>query len=374
MKRMKKKLVAFVLFIMTAVCLTGCSNDAAMIVNGEEVPQSVVDYYMTTMSASLSSYGIDTETEEGAQYLPLIEEQTVSTCEQFALVRAGAKERGLEVTQEAVDAQFEKDKQSFESEEAYQEFLETNGITEESIKWIIESQLYYQELFNDLNKDVTATDTELKAAYDENPAAFDTVKVSYILIQPTDTSDDAAWAEAEAEANEVLSQLNEGGDFAALAQEHSDDTSTKENGGVLETPFTAESEEFVPEFVTAAVGLTEEGSYTTEPVRSDSYGYFIIKLDEKVTGWENLKEEIEESLLGPEKDENFTNFMDEMMANIVYDKEYTYQYTTEDTSADGTATEEDATTEDTATEGTSDENAAADETTADDAAAEENAQ
>lgn len=372
MKRMKKKLVAFVLFIMTAVCLTGCSNDAAMIVNGEEVPQSVVDYYMTTMSASLSSYGIDTETEEGAQYLPLIEEQTVSTCEQFALVRAGAKERGLEVTQEAVDAQFEEDKQSFESEEAYQEFLETNGITEESIKWIIESQLYYQELFNDLNKDVTATDTELKAVYDENPAAFDTVKVSYILIQPTDTSDDAAWAEAEAEANEVLSQLNEGGDFAALAQEHSDDTSTKENGGVLPTPFTAESEEFVPEFVTAAVGLTEEGSYTTEPVRSDSYGYFIIKLDEKVTGWENLKEEIEESLLGPEKDENFTNFMDEMMANIVYDKEYTYQYTTEDSAEDTAA--EDGSAEDTATKDTAAEESAAEGSAADDTDAEESAQ
>lgn len=357
---LKKKILALVLVCMTALCLAGCGN-TAMVVNGEEVPQPVVDYYIKAGSASLGAYGIDTESEEGAQYMALIEQQAVTSCEQLAVIRAGAKEKGLEITQEEIDEEFEIEKEAFESEDAYNKFLEENELEESTIKWIIESQLYYQKLFDEINKDLTATDAELQKAYEANPTAFDTVKVSYILVQPEDTSSDEAWAKAETEAKEVIQKLKDGGDFAALAKEHSDDTSTSDNGGVLDDAFTAESEAYVGEFVTAAVGLTEVGSYTTEPVKSDSFGYFIIKLDEKVSGWENLKEQIEESLLGDQKNEAFNTFMQDAMENIEYDKEYKYQYVTEEDNADAdAAAEEDGEASTDEAEGTDSGEAAAD--------------
>ena len=110
-------------------------------------------------------------------------------------------------------------------------------------------------------------------------------------------------------------------------------------GGVLDDAFTAQSEAYVPEFVSASFGLQEVGAYTTEPVKNESYGYFVIKLDEKVTGWENLTEEITESLLGEQKNENFNTFMQEAMDNAVFDKEYKYKYAVDDKDA---AEDEDA--------------------------------
>lgn len=342
---LKKKLMVLLVVCMTAICLAGCGN-TAMIVNGEEVPQAVADYYIKAGTASLEAYGLDPESEDAAQYLTVVEEQAVTYCEQFAIIRAEAKSRGLEVTEEEIEEQFNTEKEAFESEESYQEFLETNELSEDTIKWIVESQLYYQLLFDEINKDVTCTDEQLKAAYEENPAAYDTESVSYILIQPEDLSSDEAWAAAKTEADEVIAKLNDGGDFAELAAEYSDDASTKANGGVLPTPFTAESQDLDSDFVTAAFNLTEVGAYTTEPVKSESFGYFIIKLDEKVTGWETLKEDIETALVGTEKDDNFNAFMDEAMANMTIDKEYKYKY------ADKSADKEESEAEPAAEEGT----------------------
>ncbi len=362
---LKKKVLALMLVCMAVFCLAGCGSQTAMIVNGEKVPQAVVDYYIAAGSQSLAAYGIDTESKQGAQYLAMIEEQAVTNAEQLALVRSGAIERGLEVTSEEVDEEFEKEKEAFADKDAYNEFLEKNELEESTIKWIIESQLYYQALFDDLNKDLTATDEELKAAYEADPTAFDTVKVSYILVQPEDTTSDDSWAEAETKAKEVITKLNDGGDFAELAKEYSADTATKDNGGVLDDAFTAQSEAYVPEFVSAAFGLQEVGSYTTEPVKNDSYGYFVIKLDEKVTGWENLKDEITDSLLGDQKNENFNTFMQDAMDNAVYDKEYKYKYAVEeDDSADNTDSTDNTDNADNADNSADNAGASADDTAA----------
>lgn len=371
--KLKKTLLALLLVCFAAVGLTGCGN-TAMIVNGEEVPQSVMDYYMESGKMYLEAYGIDIESEDAESYLPMLEENAVSSCEQMALIRAEAKKLGLEVTDEEVQTEFESQKEYFESEEAYNEYLKEYGFTEDAILWLVETELYYSLLYDEVNKDITATDEELQAAYNADPSAFDSVNVSYILIQPEDTSSDESWAAAEAEANEVITKLNEGGDFATLAGEYSDDASTASNGGVLGEAFTAKSDSLDEAFVKAAFGLAAVGDYTTAPVKSESFGYFIIKLDAKTTGWENLKDSILESLLGEERDDNFNAYMETAFAEITYDKEYKYKYKTEDAVTEDNATEDgssdDGTTENgdtanngTTENGTADDNGANSETT-----------
>jgi len=72
----------------------------------------------------------------------------------------------------------------------------------------------------------------------------------------------------------VIEKLNNGGDFAALAQEYSQDTGSAVNGGDLGWFGTGA---MVPEFETAAFALEKTGDYTTAPVKSD-FGYHIIQL------------------------------------------------------------------------------------------------
>jgi len=78
----------------------------------------------------------------------------------------------------------------------------------------------------------------------------------------------------EAAALVVLEKLKNGEDFAALAQEYSQDTGSAVNGGDLGWFSTGA---MVPEFETAAFALEKSGDYTTTPVQSQ-FGYHIIQL------------------------------------------------------------------------------------------------
>lgn len=80
--------------------------------------------------------------------------------------------------------------------------------------------------------------------------------------------------ESKDKAVELIKQLDAGGDFAALAQEHSKDPGAK-NGGDLGY-FT--KEEMVPEFSSAAFAL-KKGSYSKEPVKTQ-FGWHVVKAED----------------------------------------------------------------------------------------------
>lgn len=79
----------------------------------------------------------------------------------------------------------------------------------------------------------------------------------------------------EETARDLISELDGGADFAALAEEHSTDPGTAENGGSL--GFFSRGQ-MVPEFEKAAFDLAP-GEVTQEPVKSQ-FGWHVIKVDE----------------------------------------------------------------------------------------------
>lgn len=128
----------------------------------------------------------------------------------------------------------------------------------------------------------TITDDEINDYY-ENTVIGD-IKVSHILIKPVTndsmTTEEKEQAEEEAlqKAEEVITKLKNGENFADLAKEYSDDTGSADNGGSL--GYINRNSNMVDEFMDAAIAL-ETGKYTTEPVKS-TYGYHIIlKEDQK---------------------------------------------------------------------------------------------
>lgn len=81
--------------------------------------------------------------------------------------------------------------------------------------------------------------------------------------------------EDEAKAREVITKLEEGGDFETLAKENSTGPSA-ENGGEL--GWFAKTE-MVPEFAEAAFAL-EPNAYTKDPVQTQ-FGWHIIKVEDR---------------------------------------------------------------------------------------------
>ncbi len=104
-------------------------------------------------------------------------------------------------------------------------------------------------------------------------------KVQEAITADVPSTETQVWARHilvsdEAAALVVLEKLKNGEDFAALAQEYSQDTGSAVNGGDLGWFSTGA---MVPEFETAAFALENSGDYTLEPVKSD-FGYHIIQL------------------------------------------------------------------------------------------------
>lgn len=108
------------------------------------------------------------------------------------------------------------------------------------------------------------------------------VKVRHILIAHKDAQRSEAERseeEAKARAQEVLQKLNDGGDFAELAQEYSDDATSAANGGVLDAPAVKDEGQYVKEFEDAALAFENAGDLSSEPVESP-FGFHILKADE----------------------------------------------------------------------------------------------
>ena len=122
---------------------------------------------------------------------------------------------------------------------------------------------------------ITPTDQEVQEYYDINMNQYSTpgqVRARHILLRVEDDTDEAA---VEARAAELTAELRDGGDFDALAREHSDDEGTAPQGGDLGLFGRGR---MVPEF--EAVAFDMEVTEISDPVRSP-FGFHIIQVTEK---------------------------------------------------------------------------------------------
>lgn len=145
---------------------------------------------------------------------------------------------------------------------------------------------------------------EINDYYEKNISGEITAR--HILIIPDvndDMSDDEktkAKEEAKKKAEDLIKKLNDGADFKELAKKNSEDTGSKENGGLIEN-ITKDS---VVEPFYNAVSELKDGEYTKEPVES-SYGYHIILRESQK----------EKPKLEDVKDDIITNIVDDKLNN-----------------------------------------------------------
>lgn len=111
------------------------------------------------------------------------------------------------------------------------------------------------------------SDDELKARYEKDVAGYappEEVRARHILVKTKE------------EAEQVIKDLEAGGDFAAIASEKSLDPGSKVNGGDLGF-FT--KGQMVPEFENEAFSLAP-GEVSKAPVQSQ-FGFHVLKVEEK---------------------------------------------------------------------------------------------
>jgi peptidyl-prolyl cis-trans isomerase C len=127
-----------------------------------------------------------------------------------------------------------------------------------------------RQLFLERQVEKMVSDADLMTFFNELMKDFKKqkeVKASHILVQD------------EAQANQVIKELEKGTDFAALARQHSVDPTSKERGGSLGYFVKDIAKEAMgPEFA-ESVFVLKAGNFTHKPVKT-KFGWHIVKVEE----------------------------------------------------------------------------------------------
>ena len=373
MKRLWKAALAATVLTGALFVFAGCGNDAgtevadadaAVSVNGINVSKNVMNLYLNQMKDYLASFGIDLDDESNKDMYAMAEKQAYDTVVAAAVIRDGAQKAGITVTkdelQQVLDEQL---KQSFDSDEAYQEWLTNMDLTEKDVNWIWETQLYDEKLFDKFTEENQVSEEDAKTAYDADPSQYNKIAVSHILIGAKEgEATEEEMQAAEEKAKEIIVRLNNGEDFAEIAKAESADEGSAANGGKYENEFTIHDTTYVPEYVEGAWALENVGDFSQVPVKS-SHGYHIIKLDSKKVTFEDLKDEIIEALSAEKASTAYSKYLTQVEADAEIKQLVEFEYYGKEDVDDSNQPEEGATSDgeqQTDTENPNDSNAGTD--------------
>ena len=259
-----KKLLLTGLIASSLLVLTACKEDKQTTTSQKPVAE-------THDSASNSEKANNTE-----ENIALVNGQPISKTDlQNALNKRAAEGKAAtpnEVLQELVNLEILR-------QEAVKQGLQKDPLVKAEIKRQTTAVLA-NELIRSQFKDLKLTEDQLQNEYKEQIAKIPDMeyKARHILLKTED------------EAKEVIKQLQQGADFAALAKEKSTGPSGK-NGGDLGW---FQPQTMVPEFA-KAVKTMEKGQFSQQPVKTQ-FGYHIIKLEDTRTipapSFDSVKEKI----------------------------------------------------------------------------------
>jgi len=231
-------------------------NANVAVVNGVPIPQSRLDYV------------IKAQVQQGQKDDETMRKQVKEALITREILAQEAVKKGLDKDPH-LQTQLEMAKQEFLIRAYFDDFVKSNGATEDEMQAEYE-RVKAQQTGNGERKEYHAR---------------------HILIKD------------EKQAKAALAQINKvkGKNFAQVAKAKSEDPGSKAEGGLLDW---SDGSNFVKEFSDAMVKLNK-GQYTRQLVKTQ-YGYHIIKLEDvremQFPPFDQVKERIEQQLLAQKRD------------------------------------------------------------------------
>ena len=279
---MKKKFVAGAVTLLSVVTLAACAKGGS-------------DKDIVTMKGDTITVGDfydEIKHNQGAQQYLF----------QMTINKVFEKEYGSKVSDKDVEKKV--DEQKKQLGEAFKSYLTQQGLTEETNKQQIRSNLLLEYAVDQaISKELT--DEAYKKAFETY-----TPEITANVIK----------VDSEEKANEVLASVKaEGADFAQIAKENSTDASTKEKGG--EIKFDSGTTTVPTRVKEAASKLDVNGisDVVIDPASQKSAGaYYIVKVtkkEEKGSDWKKYEKRLKEILTAERK--NDANFIRSIIAKAM---------------------------------------------------------
>ena len=193
-----------------------------------------------------------------------------------------AKALGISITDADVDQMMQGFKSRFPSQEVFEKQLADNKMTEADLRKKMQDDAdsrVNKLIQTRIAASVQVSEADARAFYDKNQQQIKTppqAHLRHILIAVTPQMPAADRQKARAKADGLLTQIKNGGDFAQLAAQNSDDPGSKANGGDLSW---VQPGQMVPAFDKAGFALKQPNELS--PVVETRFGYHIIQLVER---------------------------------------------------------------------------------------------
>jgi peptidyl-prolyl cis-trans isomerase C len=232
-----------------------------------------------------------------------------------------AEELGLSISEADVEKQMQTVKSQYfgkdgkcdaACEKKYQAEIKKQGVTNEQVREDVRASVVQNKIYDKVTAGVTVSDKDIEEYYEKN-------KQNY--IQPASRDVRHILVKKKAKADSLYQQVSNGANFAALAKKHSEDPSSKKQGGKL--PISKGRQ--VPEFDKAAFAL--DVGEISRPVKT-TYGWHIILAltaikKEKTTPLSEVRPAIRQQLLQQKKTDAMKDWVEDTQKS--FEEKTTYQ-------------------------------------------------
>ena len=244
-------------------------------VNGEDVTKADLDRAVQALEARA---GGPVPAEQRDQVVRGVLDQLIG----YKVLVQETRTRKVNVPDADVDARIGQIRGQFPSEAEFTQMLAQRNLTLEQVKSDARQDMAIAKLIEDeIASKVAVKPEQVTDFYPKNPDQFkqgESVRASHILISVPKGADAATKAQARDKAEQVLKEVKGGGDFAALAKQHSADPGSAAKGGDLGF---FQQGQMVGPFNDAAFSLAPGA--ISDLVETD-FGFHIIKVAEKKEG------------------------------------------------------------------------------------------
>jgi foldase protein PrsA len=297
-------------------------------VAGDEITQTELDEVISQAQDRLASQGQKIPAA-GSQEYQAFQQNALAYLVQRAEFEQQAKKLGVVVSDKEVDERVERVLTQFfgGDRKKYEEALEKQGITDAQVRDELRATLISEKVFAKVGDKAKVTAAEITAYYNDHPELYKqqpSRRVRHILVK------------SKTLANDLYRQIENGGDFAALAKKYSEDSS-KDVGGLL----TIQKGQTVPQFEKIALAL--KVNEVSKPVKT-RFGWHVIEAlgpwsKETTTPLASVKQTIRATLVGQKRSDAVTQWLEGLKKEYADKIEYASGFAPPDTSSTTDTTE-----------------------------------
>ncbi len=297
---MKKNRILLGSLLISLLLISGCvknTDGVAIQVNKETISTDTYEReYEVYKSLYERQYGEDALSQEGINGKTIgedLRDNIINKLITESLIEKEMEETGLLISDEEIQENIDKYKDSLGGEENYQDFISNNKLTEDYFKENIRKTLLLEKHKEYVKDNFNIDDGEALKYFNENKEDLVEIKASHILFSNED------------DAKRVKADLDKGGNFEEIAKKESLDSVSAVNGGDLGY-FSRGN--MIPEFEDKAFSLNV-GEISN--VLKTEVGYHIILVKDKKLDFKDLKDKTIKML----KEQKYLEYLEDLREN-----------------------------------------------------------